>query len=77
VRIQSEHVARVLRRGELTTAHLHVMSSERRDLADELDQPGQVLPSKCDRLLAASFRAVAEAHIARAHSRDLKPANLF
>jgi serine/threonine-protein kinase len=80
VRIQSEHVARVLDVGELTNGSPYMVMEflNGRDLADELDQPGEVLPVEVaiDYVLQAS-EAVAEAHSIGVIHRDLKPANLF
>lgn len=80
VRIQSEHVARVLDVGELTNGSPYMVMEflSGRDLADELDQPGEVLPVEVaiDYVLQAS-EAVAEAHSLGVIHRDLKPANLF
>lgn len=79
VKIQSEHVARVLDVGELPdgTPYMVMEYLSGRDLADELDQPGQLeIPVAIDYLLQAA-EAVAEAHSLGVIHRDLKPANLF
>jgi eukaryotic-like serine/threonine-protein kinase len=79
VRIQSEHVARVLDVGELTNGSPYMVMEflSGRDLADELDLPGQLdVPTAIDYVLQAS-EAVAEAHSMGLIHRDLKPANLF
>lgn len=79
VRIQSEHVARVLDVGELTNGAPYMVMEflSGRDLAEELDLPGQLeVPEAIDYVLQAS-EAVAEAHSIGVIHRDLKPANLF
>jgi serine/threonine-protein kinase len=80
VKIHSEHVARVIDVGELTNGSPYMVMEflNGRDLADELDQPGEVLPVEVaiDYVLQAS-EAVAEAHSLGVIHRDLKPANLF
>jgi eukaryotic-like serine/threonine-protein kinase len=79
VRIQSEHVARVIDVGELTNGAPYMVMEflNGRDLADELDQPGQIeISLAIDYVLQAS-EAVAEAHSIGVIHRDLKPANLF
>ena len=80
VKIQSEHVARVLDVGELTNGSPYMVMEflSGRDLAEELDRPEQVIavPTAIDYVLQAS-EAVAEAHSLNLIHRDLKPANLF
>lgn len=80
VKIQSEHVARVLDVGELTNGSPYMVMEflSGRDLAEELDLPDQVIdvPTAIDYVLQAS-EAVAEAHSLNLIHRDLKPANLF
>jgi len=80
VKIQSEHVARVLDVGELTNGSPYMVMEflSGRDLAEELDLPDQSIdvPTAIDYLLQAS-EAVAEAHSLNLIHRDLKPANLF
>jgi eukaryotic-like serine/threonine-protein kinase len=79
VKIRSEHVARVLDVGELTNGSPYMVMEflSGRDLAEELDLPGQLeVPVAIDYVLQAS-EAVAEAHSLNLIHRDLKPANLF
>ena len=80
VKIQSEHVARVLDVGELTNGSPYMVMEflSGRDLAEELDLPDQMIdvPTAIDYVLQAS-EAVAEAHSLNLIHRDLKPANLF
>jgi serine/threonine-protein kinase len=79
VKIHSEHVARVLDVGELTNGSPYMVMEflSGRDLAEELDQPGQLeVAVAIDYVLQAS-EAVAEAHSLNLIHRDLKPANLF
>jgi serine/threonine protein kinase len=79
VRIQSEHVARVLDVGELTNGAPYMVMEflSGHDLAEELDLPGNLeVPQAIDYVLQAS-EAVAEAHSLGLIHRDLKPANLF
>jgi serine/threonine-protein kinase len=79
VKIHSEHVARVLDVGELTNGSPYMVMEflQGRDLADELDLPGELdVETAIDYVLQAS-EAVAEAHSLGVIHRDLKPANLF
>jgi len=79
VKIHSEHVARVLDVGELTNGSPYMVMEflSGRDLAEELDLPGQLeVQVAIDYVLQAS-EAVAEAHSLNLIHRDLKPANLF
>jgi serine/threonine-protein kinase len=79
VRIQSEHVARVLDVGELTNGAPYMVMEflSGRDLAEELDLPEVIeVTQAIDYVLQAS-EAVAEAHSIGVIHRDLKPANLF
>jgi serine/threonine-protein kinase len=79
VRIQSEHVARVLDVGALDDGgpYMVIEFLEGRDLAHELKER-KALPvgEAVDYVLQAS-EAVAEAHALGIVHRDLKPANLF
>jgi serine/threonine protein kinase len=79
VKIHSEHVARVLDVGELTNGSPYMVMEflSGRDLAEELDLPGELeVAVAIDYVLQAS-EAVAEAHSLNLIHRDLKPANLF
>jgi eukaryotic-like serine/threonine-protein kinase len=79
VKIHSEHVARVLDVGELTNGSPYMVMEflSGRDLAEELDLPGELeIEVAIDYVLQAS-EAVAEAHSLGLIHRDLKPANLF
>jgi serine/threonine-protein kinase len=79
VRIQSEHVARVIDVGELPSGGPYMVMEflNGRDLAEVLDQPQQLeIAQAIDYVLQAS-EAVAEAHSLGVIHRDLKPANLF
>jgi serine/threonine-protein kinase len=79
VRIQSEHVARVLDVGELTNGAPYMVMEflSGRDLAEELDLPGQLEISQAIDYVLQASEAVAEAHSLGVIHRDLKPANLF
>jgi serine/threonine-protein kinase len=79
VRIQSEHVARVLDVGELTNGAPYMVMEflSGRDLAEELDLPGQLEVSQAIDYVLQASEAVAEAHSLGVIHRDLKPANLF
>ncbi|KAL2047534.1 hypothetical protein ABVK25_011463 [Lepraria finkii] len=79
VRIQSEHVARVLDVGELTNGAPYMVMEflSGRDLAEELDLPGQLEVSQAIDYVLQASEAVAEAHSIGVIHRDLKPANLF
>jgi eukaryotic-like serine/threonine-protein kinase len=79
VRIQSEHVARVLDVGELEGGAPYMVMEflSGNDLAREIQARGRFeIPTAIDYLLQAS-EAVAEAHSIGLIHRDLKPANLF
>jgi len=79
VRIQSEHVARVLDVGTMEEGVPYMVMEflEGHDLSDELSQRGQLpVEEAVDYVLQAS-EAIAEAHASGIVHRDLKPANLF
>jgi serine/threonine protein kinase len=79
VRIQSEHVARVLDVGALDDGgpYMVIEFLEGRDLAHELkERKGLPVDEAVDYVLQAC-EAVAEAHALGIVHRDLKPANLF
>jgi len=79
VRIQSEHVARVLDVGTLHdgTPFMVMEFLSGRDLARELDARGGLPIKEAVLFLLQSCEAVAEAHALGVIHRDLKPANLF
>src|SRR5687767_5118917 len=79
VRIQSEHVARVLDVGELTNGAPYMVMEflSGRDLAEELDLPEVIEISQAIDYVLQASEAVAEAHSLGVIHRDLKPANLF
>lgn len=79
VRIQSEHVARVLDLGQLDNgAHFIVMEFlEGFDLADALRKHGPVPPGLAVDWVLQACDALAEAHALGIVHRDLKPSNLF
>ncbi|HTQ03586.1 MAG TPA: protein kinase [Polyangiaceae bacterium] len=79
VRIQSEHVARVIDVGELENGAPYMVMEflSGRDLARELEALGTFeIGTAIDYVLQAC-EAVAEAHAIGVIHRDLKPANLF
>jgi serine/threonine-protein kinase len=79
VRIQSEHVARVLDVGQTETgAPFMVMEFlSGHDLANELKQRGPLPTQEAVQYVLQASEAVAEAHALGVIHRDLKPANLF
>jgi serine/threonine-protein kinase len=79
VRIQSEHVARVLDTGVLESGAPYMVMEylEGSDLAQLVRQRGRLeVPEAVDYVLQAC-EVLAEAHMAGIVHRDLKPANLF
>ncbi|MGE0328559.1 MAG: serine/threonine protein kinase, partial [Polyangiaceae bacterium] len=79
VRIQSQHVCRVLDVGvNAAGAPFMVMEYlEGRDLADELENCGRMDVERAVEYVLQACEALAEAHAAGIVHRDLKPANLF
>lgn len=79
VRIQSQHVCRVLDVGvSAQGAPFMVMEYlEGRDLAAELEQSGRLDVERAVEYVLQACEALAEAHAAGIVHRDLKPANLF
>jgi eukaryotic-like serine/threonine-protein kinase len=79
VRIESEHVARVLDVGRLEGAEPYLVMEylEGQDLAATLKQRGTLPIAEAVSYLQQACEAIAEAHAAGIVHRDLKPANLF
>ncbi|HEX9296415.1 MAG TPA: protein kinase [Polyangiaceae bacterium] len=79
VRIQSEHVARVLDVGTLDDGAPYMVMEflEGRDLARELEDRERLPVSEAVDYLLQACEALAEAHALGIIHRDLKPANLF
>ncbi len=79
VRIQSEHVARVLDVGRLESnaPYLVMEYLEGRDLSAVIQEPEPLPVETALRYVLEASEAVAEAHAAGIVHRDLKPANLF
>jgi serine/threonine-protein kinase len=79
VRIQSEHVARVLDVGTMQDGSPFMVMEflSGRDLARELDARGTLPIKEAVHYLLQACEAVAEAHALGIVHRDLKPANLF
>ena len=79
VRIESEHVARVLDVGRLegATPYLVMEFLEGEDLAATLRKRGPFPVQEAVTYLQQACEALAEAHAAGIVHRDLKPANLF
>jgi serine/threonine-protein kinase len=79
VRIESEHVARVLDVGRLEGAEPYLVMEylEGQDLAAALGQRGVLGIAEAVGYLQQACEAIAEAHAAGIVHRDLKPANLY
>jgi len=79
VRIQSEHVARVIDVGTLTTGSPYMVMEylEGGDLAATLETRGPLPVVETVTYLLEACEAIAEAHAIGVVHRDLKPANLF
>ena len=79
VRIQSEHVARVLDVGQLESGAPYMVMEflSGNDLAHELKQRGSLPIQEAVQYVLQASEAVAEAHALGVIHRDLKPANLF
>lgn len=79
VRIQSEHVARVLDVGTMADGVPYMVMEylDGHDIARELSDRGQLPASEAVDYLLQAGEAVAEAHANGIVHRDLKPANLF
>src|SRR5690349_12215346 len=79
VRIQSEHVARVLDVGQLTSGSPYMVMEflSGNDLSHELKVRGPLPIQEAIQFVLQASEAVAEAHAIGVIHRDLKPANLF
>src|SRR5262245_46017315 len=79
VRIQSEHVARVLDVGQLDNGSPYMVMEflSGNDLAHELKERGSLPTQEAIQYVLQASKAVAEAHALGVIHRDLKPANLF
>jgi serine/threonine protein kinase len=79
VKIQSEHVARVLDVGAMEngTPYMVIEYLHGRDLAAELKERGKFDPSEAAELVLDACEAIAAAHVVGIVHRDLKPSNLF
>lgn len=79
VRIQSEHVARVIDVGTLTTGSPYMVMEylEGGDLAASLQTRGPLPVVEAVTYVLEACEAIAEAHAIGVVHRDLKPANLF
>lgn len=79
VRIQSEHVARVLDVGQLDNGAPYMVMEflSGNDLSHELKERGALPTQEAIQYVLQASEAVAEAHALGVIHRDLKPANLF
>jgi serine/threonine-protein kinase len=79
VKIQSEHVARVLDTGVLDTGAPYMVMEylEGSDLSQTIRQRGRLEGQEAVEYVLQACEALAEAHVAGIVHRDLKPANLF
>ena len=79
VKIQSEHVARVLDTGVLENGAPYMVMEylEGSDLAQLIQQRGRLDGQEAIEYVLQACEALAEAHVAGIVHRDLKPANLF
>jgi len=79
VKIKSEHVARIIELGELENGQPFMVLEflEGQDLANCIDEQGQLEPKLAVDYTLQACEALAEAHALGLVHRDLKPANLF
>ena len=79
VKIQSEHVARVIDVGTMDTGAPYMVMEylEGHDLQGAIEKSGQISIENAITYLLQACEAIAEAHAAGIVHRDLKPANLF
>jgi len=79
VKIQSEHVGRVIDVGQLESGDLFMVMEylEGRDLSEILESEGRLSPARAVEYVLQACEAIGEAHANGIIHRDLKPANLF
>jgi eukaryotic-like serine/threonine-protein kinase len=79
VKIQSEHVARVIDVGRLESGHPYIVMEylSGNDLAEVLEQRGRLPVDVAIDYVLQALEAIAEAHTYGIVHRDLKPSNLF